>query len=70
MAKYELVEKTEVNGEVWYYIQKENGFSVNNSWTKNLEDAEKMFKELEQGKSSEPITKILKTIEVNDEKIF
>jgi hypothetical protein len=70
MAKYELVEKTEVNGEVWYYIQKENGFSVNNSWTKYLEDAEKMFKELEEGKSSEPITKILKTIEVNDEKIF
>jgi hypothetical protein len=70
MAKYELIEKTEVNGEVWYYIQKENGFSVNNSWTKYLEDAEKMFKELEEGKSSEPITKILKTIEVNDEKIF
>jgi hypothetical protein len=70
MAKYELIEKTEVNGEVWYYIQKDNGFSVNNSWTKYLEDAEKMFKELEEGKSSEPITKILKTIEVNDEKIF
>ena len=52
MAKYELMEKTEVNGEVWYYIRKDDGFSVNNSWTTNLEDAEKMFQELEQGKSS------------------
>ena len=66
MAKYELMEKTEVNGEVWYYIRKEDGFSVNNSWTRKLEDVEKMFKELQEGKSSEPIVKILKTIEVND----
>lgn len=66
MAKYELMERTENNGELWYFIRKNDGFSVSNSWTKNLEDAEKMFQELEQGKDSEPITKILKTIEVND----
>ena len=66
MTKYELMEKTEVNGEVWYYIRKDDGFSVNNSWTTKLEDAEKMFHELEQGKSSEPIIKILKTIEVDE----
>ena len=36
MAKYELMEKTENNGEVWYFIRKENGFSVDNSWTKKL----------------------------------
>ena len=66
MAKYELMEKTEVNGQVWYYIRKEDGFSVDNSWTITLEKAEEMFRELEQGKSSEPIIKILKTIEVND----
>jgi hypothetical protein len=66
MAKYELMERTENNGELWYFIRKNDGFSVNNSWTKNLEDAEKMFKELEQGKDSEPITKILKTIEVDE----
>lgn len=66
MAKYELMEKTEINGEVWYYIRKEDGFSVNNSWTKKLEEAENMFKELEEGKSSEPIIKILKTIEAHD----
>ena len=66
MTKYELMEKTEYTGEIWYYIRKDDGFSVENSWTKKLEDAEKMFKELEEGKSSEPVIKILKTIEVND----
>jgi DNA-directed RNA polymerase specialized sigma subunit len=65
MAKFELMEKTEINGEVWYYIRKEDGFSVNNSWTKNIEDAEKLLQEIQKGKL-EPITKILKTIEVND----
>jgi DNA-directed RNA polymerase specialized sigma subunit len=66
MAKYELMERTENNGELWYFIRKDDGFSVSNSWTKNLEDAEKMFKELEQGKSSEPTTIILKTIEIDE----
>jgi hypothetical protein len=66
MTKYELMERTENNGELWYFIRKDDGFSVNNSWTKNLQDAEKMFKELEQGKSSEPSTIVLKTIEVNE----
>jgi hypothetical protein len=66
MAKYELMEKTEVTGEVWYYIRKDDGFSVSNSWTTKLEEVEKIFKELEEGKSSEPIIKVLKTIEVND----
>ena len=46
MAKYQLMEKTENNGEVWYYILKEDGFSVNNSWTKIIGDAEKMFEEV------------------------
>jgi hypothetical protein len=66
MTKYELMERTENNGELWYFIRKDDGFSVSNSWTKNLEDAEKMFKELEEGKSSEPVIKILKTIEVDE----
>ena len=66
MAKYQLMQKTENNGEVWYYILKENGMSVNNSWTKNLQDAEKMFQQIQKGKPTEPIIKILKTIEVND----
>lgn len=66
MTKYELMEKTEYTGEIWYYIRKDDGFSVENSWTKKLEDAEKMFKEFEEGKSSEPVIKILKTIEVDE----
>ncbi len=66
MAKYELMQKTEVNGEVWYFIRKDDGFSVNNSWTTKLEDAEKMFEEIQQGKPTEPIIEILKTIEVNE----
>ena len=67
MAKYQLMEKTENNGEVWYYILKEDGFSVNNSWTMTLEKAEEMFEEIQKGKPIEPIIKILKTIEVNED---
>jgi hypothetical protein len=67
MAKYQLMQKTENNGEVWYYILKENGMSVNNSWTMKLENAEKMFEEIQKGKPTEPIIKILKTIEVNED---
>jgi hypothetical protein len=46
MAKYELMEKTENNGDVWYYIRKDKGLSVENSWTKKLEEAEKKINEL------------------------
>lgn len=67
MAKFELVEKTEVNGEVWYYIRKEGGLSLEGSWSKNLEVVQKMLEELEKGKPSEPIFKVLKTIEINED---
>ena len=66
MAKYELMQKTENNGDVWYYIRKDEGFSVENSWTKKQEDAEKMLEQIQKGKPADPIIKILKTIEVND----
>jgi hypothetical protein len=66
MAKYELMEKTENNGDVWYYIRKDDGFSVENSWTKTLQDAEKMFEQIQKGKPAEPVIQILKTIEVNE----
>lgn len=65
MAKYELVEKTEINGEVWYLIRKD-GYYVSDSVTRKLEQAQTMFSELEQGKSSEPIFKTLKTIELDE----
>jgi hypothetical protein len=67
MAKYELMEKTENNGDVWYYIRKDEGFSVENSWTKILKDAEKMLEQIHRGKPAEPIIKILKTIEVDED---
>jgi hypothetical protein len=67
MAKYELIKKTENNGDVWYFIRKNEGLSVENSWTKNLDDAEKMLKELENGKLAEPIFETIKTIEVNED---
>lgn len=66
MTKYELVKKTEVNGDVWYFIRKNDGFSVDQSWTKTLEDAEKMLEELQKGKNAEPIYETLKTIEVDE----
>jgi len=68
MAKYELMEKTENNGDIWYFIRKDNGLSVENSWTKKLQDAEKMFEEIKKGKPTEPIIKTLKTTEVNENK--
>jgi len=68
MAKYELMEKTENNGDIWYFIRKDNGLSVENSWTKKLQDAEKMFEEIQKGKPTEPIIKTLKTTEVNENK--
>ena len=63
MAKYELVEKTETNGEVWYSIRKDDKY-VDNSYTRNIEDAIQMLDKFIKGKPTEPIFKIIKTIEV------
>jgi hypothetical protein len=62
MAKFELVKTTDVNGEVWYNIKKD-GLHVNQSFSKDLKLTEQMFDELVNGKPSEPIVEILKTIE-------
>ena len=61
MAKYEIVERTEVNGQVWYHIRK-NDDHVEGTFTRELEEAEKNLEELLKGKPTEPIIKILKTI--------
>jgi hypothetical protein len=45
---------------------KTKDLSVENSWTKKFEEAEKMFEQIQKGKPVEPIIQILKTIEVND----
>jgi hypothetical protein len=65
MAKYEIVERTEVNGQVWYHIRK-NDDHVEGTFTRELEEAEKNLEELLKGKPTEPIIKILKTIEVDE----
>jgi hypothetical protein len=65
MAKYELIKKTEVDGEVWYHITKD-GCHVNETYTKNLDEANELFDQFSKGKPSEPIIEILKTIEIND----
>ncbi len=65
MSKYELMERTEVNGQVWYHIKKDNDH-IEGSFTQKLEEAERNLEELVNGKPTEPIIKILKTIEVND----
>ena len=61
MTKYEIVERTEVNGQVWYHIRK-NDDHVEGTFTRELEEAEKNLEELLKGKPTEPIIKILKTI--------
>lgn len=66
MAKYELVEKTEINGEVWYSILKDGKY-IDNSYTKYIDEATQMFNELANGtRPSVPVIKILKTIENAD----
>ena len=66
MAKYELIKKTENNGDVWYYIRKDDFLSVENSWTKKLEDAEKMFEQIQKGKPTDPIFETIKTIQLDE----
>ena len=65
MAKFELVKTTELNGEVWYNITKD-GYHVNQSFSKNLEQVQKMFDGLVNGQPSEPIVEILKSTEYGD----
>jgi hypothetical protein len=65
MARYELIKKTDTNGDIGYYIVKDDQY-VDKSFTFSLEEAEKMLDEFINGKSANPIIEILKTIEVND----
>ena len=66
MAKYELIKKTEVDGSVWYKIDKD-GMHVNESYTRDLGEAQKHLEELVNGtRLSEPMFKTLKTIVVDE----
>jgi len=65
MAKYELLKTTDVNGEIWYSINKD-GLHVNTSFSRDLKATEEMLAELLNGKPSKPIVEILKSIENDD----
>jgi hypothetical protein len=65
MEKYELIKKTDTNGDVGYFLKK-NGKYVDKSFTFKIEEVEKMLEEFINGKPTEPIIEILKTIEVNE----
>lgn len=65
MAKFELVQQTELNGEVWYEIF-QDGIYVYGTLTRNLEEATKNLEAFANGKPSTPITKVIKTIEVDE----
>mgnify|MGYP001172366938 CR=1 FL=1 len=62
---YELLERKELQGDVWYYIHK-NGSYVGESSTRNLVEAEEMLQKFTSGKPSEPIINVLKTIEIDE----
>jgi hypothetical protein len=64
-AAYELIEKTDFLGDVWYSINKNSQY-VGQSSTKNLSEAEEMLEKLISFKSSEPIINVLKTIEIDE----
>lgn len=64
-TKYELVKKTEIDGEVWYHITKD-GDHVNETYTRDLEAANELFDKIANGNSSEPTIEIIKTLTIND----
>ena len=65
MKKYELVQETELNGQVWYKIFQDGSY-VYGTLTRNLEEATSNLEAFANGKQSTPIIKVIKTIEVND----
>jgi len=65
MKKYELVQETELNGQVWYKILQDGSY-VYGTLTRNLEEATSNLEAFANGKSSTPIIKVIKTIEVDE----
>jgi hypothetical protein len=65
MAKFELVQETELDGYVWYKINY-NGNFVNGTLTRHLEEANKFLDEFANGRQVGPNIKVIKTIEVDE----
>lgn len=65
MAKYELIKRTEITGDVYYAVYKD-GHYVNNSTDLNYENAKKTYERLINGLPAEPIIEILLTNEIEE----
>jgi hypothetical protein len=65
MAKFELVQETELDGNTWYKIN-QDGIFVSGTLTRHLEEATKNLEAFANGKPSTPIIKVIKTIEVDE----
>ena len=64
-TKFELVQETEVNGQVWYKIFQDGSY-IYGTLTRNLEEATNNLEAFANGKQAAPILKVIKTIEVNE----
>lgn len=64
-TKFELVEETEVNGQVWYKILQDGNY-IYGTLTRHLEEASNNLEAFANGKKAAPISKVIKTIEVNE----
>lgn len=64
-TKFELLEETEVNGQVWYKIFQDGNY-IYGTLTRHLEEATNNLEALANGRQATPILKVIKTIEVNE----
>lgn len=64
-TKFELLEETEVNGQVWYKIFQDGNY-IYGTLTRSLEEATNNLEAFANGKQATPILKVIKTIEVNE----
>ena len=64
-TKFELLEETELNGQVWYKIYQDGNY-IYGTLTRHLEEATNNLEALANGKQSTPIIKVIKTIEVDE----
>ena len=64
-TKFELVQETEVNGQVWYKIFQDGNY-IYGTLTRHLEEATNNLEALANGRQTGPILKVIKTIEVNE----
>ena len=64
-TKFELLEETEVNGQVWYKILQDGNY-IYGTLTRSLEEATNNLEVLANDRQATPILKVIKTIEVNE----